>query len=68
VELYDKARELGVELEAAVFPPSLAWLVGQNYREIMNFLSKVHVMLCHKCDGAACLNHEILSLYNIVRS
>ena len=62
----EKAREYGLRLWAAVFPPSLAWLVGQNYEDLRGQLDEVHVMLYHKCSGAACLNHELQSLAGLI--
>ncbi len=60
--LYDKARELGIELVAAVFPYPLSRFVGQEPRVLKKYLGRIHVMLYHNCPGAACLNAELESL------
>ncbi|RLG82780.1 MAG: hypothetical protein DRO39_09180 [Thermoprotei archaeon] len=68
--LYDMARELSVELVAAVFPYPLSRYVGQEPAVLKRYLSEVHVMLYHRCPGAACLNAELRGLtgtLNILR-
>ena len=65
-ELRDEARDHGLGLWAALFPPSLAWLVGQNYALLEPLLDEIHVMLYHRCGGAACLNHELYSLVRLL--
>ena len=60
--LRDKAKELDIELVAAVFPYPLSRYVGQEPRVLKKYLREVHVMLYHKCPGAACLNAELKSL------
>ena len=68
--LYDMAREFGMELVAAVFPYPLSRYVGQEPAVLKRYLSEVHVMLYHRCPGAACLNAEVRSLaetLNILR-
>ena len=62
----DEARQYGLRLWAALFPPSLAWLAGQNYEPIKQSLDEAHVMLYHKCGEAACLNHELQSLAELI--
>jgi len=62
----DFAEKLGLKLWAAVFPPSLAWMVGQNYSILNEYLDQIHVMLYHTGRGAACLNHELASLIKLV--
>jgi len=46
--LYDKAKELGIELIATVFPYPLSRYVGQEPKILRKYLSEVHVMLYHK--------------------
>ena len=68
--LHDKAKELGIELVAAVFPYPLSRYVGQEPAVLKRYLSEVHVMLYHRCPGAACLNAELRGLtgtLNILR-
>jgi len=62
----EKSNNYGLKLWAAIFPPSLAWLVGQNYTFMKDLLDEVHVMLYHRCGGAACLNHEVYSLAKLI--
>ena len=61
-KIYETAKSLNVSLWAAVFPPSLAWLLGQNYTLLSKYVDEFHIMLYHKCSGAACLNKEITCL------
>jgi len=61
-KIYETAKSLNVSLWAAVFPPSLAWLLGQNYTVLSKYVDEFHIMLYHKCNGAACLNKEITCL------
>ena len=68
--LYDSARELDIELVAAVFPYPLSRYVGQEPAVLKRYLSGVHVMLYHRCLGASCLNAELRGLtgtLNILR-
>lgn len=62
----DFAEKLGLKVWAAVFPPSLAWMVGQNYLVLSNYLDQIQVMLYHSGRGAACLNHELASLVKLI--
>lgn len=64
----DLTGKLGIKLWGAVFPPSLAWMVGQNYFILNRFLDQVQVMLYHSGRGAACLNHELASLVKLISS
>ncbi len=64
----DEAKRYGMELWMAVFPPSLSWLVGQNYSVLRIYAEEIHVMCYHRCSGAACLNHELSSLSRILSS
>ena len=64
----DKARQLGIELVAAVFPDPLSRYVGQYPQVLKKYLSEVHVMFYHKCNGAACLNAETKALVNLLSS
>jgi len=66
-ELREQCKDMGVELRATIFPPGLAWLVGQNYQTIVKYVNEVHIMLYHKCTGAACLNHELASLMQLIK-
>ncbi|RLI44527.1 hypothetical protein DRO69_07190 [Candidatus Bathyarchaeota archaeon] len=61
-KIHETAKNLNISLWAAVFPPSLAWLVGQNYTILSKYVDEFHIMLYHKCNGAACLNKEIACL------
>ena len=65
--IYDESKDLGIELIAAVFPYPVSKYVGQNPKILRSYLSEVHVMLYHKCSGAACLNAEIKGLVNTLR-
>ncbi|RLE88061.1 MAG: hypothetical protein DRN04_17520 [Thermoprotei archaeon] len=65
--LYDRAKELDVKLIAAVFPYPLSRYVGQEPKVLEKYLSRVHVMLYHKCSGAACLNAEVKHLVKTLR-
>lgn len=55
----EEAERLDVELMAAVFPYPLSRYLGQHPRVLREYLDEVHVMLYHRCGGAACLNAEI---------
>jgi len=65
-ELKEKAEEYDITVRIAVFPPSIAWLVGQNYAYIKDLVGEVQVMLYHKCGGPACLNTELTSLVELL--
>ena len=65
--IYDESKDLGIELIAAVFPYPISKYVGQDPKILRSYLSEVHVMLYHKCSGAACLNAEIKGLVNTLR-
>jgi len=62
----EEAEEYGVELWAAIFPPSISWMVGQNYSILKEYLKDIQVMLYHRGDGAACLNAELGSLLRLL--
>jgi nucleotide-binding universal stress UspA family protein len=62
----ETARQYGANLEAALFPPSLAPLVGQRIDSLAPLLDKVQVMLYHKCGGPACHNHEHAALQRLL--
>ncbi len=64
----DKARAYGVGIEAAVFPPSISWLVGQRLDRLARIYDRLQVMLYHKCGGPACHNHEHASLQKLLSS
>ncbi|RLF14804.1 MAG: hypothetical protein DRJ66_05390 [Thermoprotei archaeon] len=65
-EIREHTKSHGVRISAAIFPPSLAKLVGQDYKSLANYLDEIQIMLYHKCSGAACLNHEIASLIKLL--
>ncbi|RLI04608.1 hypothetical protein DRO26_04265 [Candidatus Bathyarchaeota archaeon] len=48
-----------VEVGAALFTPSLALLVGQNYGELCRILDFIQPMVYHRGDGLACINYEL---------
>ena len=52
----EEAEEYGVELWAAIFPPSISWMVGQNYSILKEYLKDIQVMLYHRGDGAEYLH------------
>jgi len=66
VEIKEKAHELGLRIEAAVFLPILAKLVGQDYNILTKYIDTLQIMVYHKCNGAACLNHELASFTSLV--
>lgn len=66
IHVREFAEKLGVRLWAAVFPPSLAWMVGQNYSVLRRYVDQIQVMLYHSGRGAACLNHELASLARLI--
>lgn len=66
-QIHKLAENLNIKLWAATFPPSLAWMVGQNYSALSKYIDEFHIMLYHKCNGAACLNKEIASLINLLQ-
>ncbi|MGQ9596485.1 MAG: hypothetical protein ACUVQY_03805 [Thermoproteota archaeon] len=51
-----------VSLGAYVFTPSLAILVGQNYRELWRYLDFVKPMIYRTGRGVACLNFELAKI------
>jgi hypothetical protein len=55
IKSYSRKASLG----AYVFTPSLAFLVGQNYREFWRYLDFVKPMVYRKGRGVACLNFEL---------
>lgn len=63
-EVHGIARGLGIKLLGAVFPYPLSKYVGQEPKILKKYLSEVHVMLYHRCGGAACLNRELSALVN----
>ncbi len=65
--IYDESKDLGIELIAAVFPYPVSKYVGQGPKILKRYLSEIHVMLYHKCFGAACLNAEIKGLVNALK-
>ena len=66
--LSKKAVQLGLKLSAAVFPYPLSRYVGQEPRIMKNYLNEIHVMLYHKCFGAACLNAEYKNLFELLKT
>jgi len=48
-----------MEVGAATFTPSLAPLVGQNYKDLGQILDFVQPMVYHRGEGIACINHEL---------
>ncbi|MEM2930606.1 MAG: hypothetical protein QW797_07100 [Thermoproteota archaeon] len=58
VKTYSRKAGLG----AYVFTPSLAFLVGQNYRELWRYLDFVKPMVYRKGRGVACLNFELAKI------
>ena len=63
-KIYDRAKDLGIKLIAAVFPYPVSKYVGQDPKILRKYFNEVHVMLYHNCSGAACLNAEIKGLVN----
>lgn len=59
------ATRLGVSLDAAVFSPSLAPLVGQNYATLSESVDAIQPMLYHKGRGPACINFELANLFRM---
>ncbi|MBO3808033.1 MAG: hypothetical protein FGF50_00290 [Candidatus Brockarchaeota archaeon] len=58
IKSYSRKTGLG----AYVFTPSLAFLVGQNYRKFWRYLDFVKPMVYRKGRGVACLNFELAKL------
>lgn len=58
VKSYNRKASLG----AYLFTPSLAFLVGQNYRELWRHLDLVKPMVYRKGRGVACLNFELAKI------
>lgn len=58
IKSYGRKTGLG----AYVFTPSLAFLVGQNYRELWRYLDFVKPMVYRKGHGVACLNFELAKI------
>jgi len=48
-----------MEVGAATFTPSLAPLVGQNYKDLGQILDFLQPMVYHRGEGIACINHEL---------
>ncbi len=59
-----KIQDLGLDLHlgVALFTPSLAPLVGQNYQKIADFVDLIQPMIYHQGKGPACINHELACL------
>lgn len=64
-EAAEHASRLGVALEAAVHPPLIASLAGQNYETFLRHVDRIQVMLYHRCPGPACLNREYAMLMRL---
>ncbi len=62
IKEFVKDIEPKVEVGAAIFAPSLAPLVGQNYLELGSILDFIHPMIYHKGEGLACINFELAKL------
>jgi len=54
-----KSTNPKVEVGTALFAPSLAPLVGQNYTDLCKILDFIQPMVYHRGDGIACVNFEI---------
>ncbi|MFQ6126529.1 MAG: hypothetical protein ACE5R6_18240 [Candidatus Heimdallarchaeota archaeon] len=59
-----KIQDLGMDLDlgVALFTPSLAPLVGQDYQKIAAHVDLIQPMVYHRGKGPACINHELASL------
>jgi len=57
------ATRVRVSLDAAVFSPSLAPLVGQDYAMLSESVDALQPMLYHKGRGPACINFELANLF-----
>lgn len=57
-----KSANPKVEVGGAVFAPSLAPLVGQNYADLCKVLDFIQPMVYHRGDGIACVNYEMARL------
>ncbi|MEM2088208.1 MAG: hypothetical protein QXF52_05965 [Thermoproteota archaeon] len=55
-------KEKGLSLGLDIFPPSLSWLVGQDYSLLKNNCSWMKPMIYCSGLGPACMPAEILSL------
>lgn len=53
---------MGLDLGVALFTPSLAPLVGQNYQQLADHVDLIQPMVYHRGNGPACINHELVSL------
>jgi len=51
-----------LDLGVALFTPSLAPLVGQNYQKIAAYVDLIQPMVYHSGKGPACINHELACL------
>jgi hypothetical protein len=67
-EASELAEKLGISLSAAVFPYLLSRYVGQDPGILSKYLDEVHVMLYHRCGGAACLNAELEAYAELLTS
>jgi nucleotide-binding universal stress UspA family protein len=63
----DTAKAYGVSLEAAVFPPSISWLVGKRLDRLARIYDRLQIMLYHRCGGPACHNHEHAALQKLIK-
>jgi len=59
-----KIMDLGMDLDlgVALFTPSLAPLVGQDYQKIAAHVDLIQPMAYHRGKGPACINHELACL------
>ncbi|KPV61915.1 MAG: hypothetical protein AOA66_1587 [Candidatus Bathyarchaeota archaeon BA2] len=57
-----KVIDQRIEVGAAIFAPTLAPLVGQNYGDLGQILDFLQPMMYHKGDGIACINYELAKL------
>jgi len=62
VKLHLKDVNPEAKLGAAVFTPTLAPLVGQDYAGLASYLDFIQPMIYHKGDGIACINFELAKL------
>jgi len=63
-EMFNVISSFGrnVEYGAILFPPTLAWLIGQDYHQLSYYLDFIQPIIYRSGTSPSCLNFELYSL------